>query len=82
MVDVQVPLGRWGRPLRLRWGGVAGHQPIALGPGVQAVAAQHGPHAIGRQPQLAPSWLGQFGGDPGRAEAGVAEGEGHHPLLD
>jgi hypothetical protein len=26
--------------------------------------------------------LGQLGGDPGRPEAGMAEGEGDHPLLN
>jgi hypothetical protein len=30
----------------------------------------------------APSGLGEFGRDAGRAEAWVAEGEGDHPLLD
>ena len=38
VVDLQVPLRRRRGPLGLGWGGVAGDQPIALGPGAQAVA--------------------------------------------
>jgi hypothetical protein len=46
------------------------------------MAAQHPPHPVGGEPDRTPARLGQLGGDPGRAEAGMPEGEGDHPLLD
>jgi hypothetical protein len=81
MVDVQVPLWQWSGPLQLGRSRVAGHQPIALGAGAEAVAAQHPPHPIGRQHDPAPGGPGQLGGDPGRPEPGMSKGEGDHPLL-
>jgi hypothetical protein len=82
VIDLQVPLRRRLGPLRLWWGGVAGDQAVALGTGGQAVAAQDPPHPVGRQDNPAPLGPGELGGDPGRPEAGMAEGEGDHPLLD
>jgi hypothetical protein len=81
MVDVQVPLGRRRGPLGLGRSRVAGHQPITLGAGAEAVAAQDPPHPIGGQDTPAPLGPGQLGGDPGRPKAGMAKGEGDHPLL-
>jgi hypothetical protein len=82
VIDVQVPLG-WRRgPLRLRRGGIASDQAVALGASGQAVAAQHSPDPVGRQADPAPFGSGELGGDPGRAEAGMTQREGDHPLLD
>jgi hypothetical protein len=64
MIDLQVPLRRRLGPLRLRRGGIASHQAVALGAGAQAVAAQHPPHPVGRQPDAAPLGSGELGRDP------------------
>ena len=52
VVDVQVPLQGWQRPFRRRWGGVAGDQPIASGPGGTGRGSAAPPH-----PPLADSWM-------------------------
>ena len=74
---VQVPLRRRRGPLGLGWRRVAGDQAIASGPGAEPVAAQHPPYPIGGEPDAAPLGPGEFGGDAGWPEAGMAEGEGH-----
>jgi hypothetical protein len=81
MIDLQVPLRRRLRPFRGRWRRVAGDQPVAFGPGREAVAAQHPPHPIGRQDDPTPLRPGQLSSDPGRPEPRVTERVGDHLLL-
>jgi hypothetical protein len=82
VVDVQVAFRERHRPLRRRWSGIAGDQAVALGPGVQAVATQHPPHPL--VDNTIPPHLGRASSAAMRAgpEAGMAQGQGDHPLLD
>ena len=70
------------RPGRLGRGGMAGHQGKALGPRAEAMAAQHPPDPVGREPDPYPLLAPQLGGDARRAVARVGKREGQHPLLD
>jgi hypothetical protein len=80
-VDVDVLFGA-GIARRLVGSGVAGDQPQALGPGVQAVAAQDLPDTIGRDHDATPLLARQLGGHPPRAQAGMRQREADDALLD
>ena len=69
------------RRLRLRRGGIARHQREPQPAGAQAVTAEDVVDAARRDHQAAPHRLPQLGRDPPRAQAGVTQGEGDHPLL-
>ena len=82
MRDVQVPLRLRVPGPGLRRRGVARHQPQALGPGGKAVTPEHSVHPVRGEDDPSPLRTAELRGDPGRAEPGVTQGEGHHPLLD
>jgi len=79
--DVDVAL--WARIARWLIGsGVTGNQPQALGAGVEAVAAEHLPDAVGGDDDRAPLVACQLCGDALGPEAGVGDREAEDPLLD
>jgi hypothetical protein len=61
---------------------IAGDECQPFRPRVEAVAAQHPPHAVGRHDDPAPLRARQLGGDPIRPNAGVTEAKRDDPLLD
>jgi len=61
---------------------VAGDQPQSPGTGVEAVAAEHLPDAVGRDDDPAPPLPPQLRGDALGSKAGMPQREGDDPLLN
>ena len=77
MVDVDVALRAW-----VARGLVGGDQGQALEPGVQPVATEDFPDAVGRDDDATPLVAPQLGRHPLGPETGVRDREGEDPLLE
>ncbi len=61
---------------------VAGHQTQTLGPGVEAMAFEHAPDAVGGDPKAAPFGPAELQAQTVRPPAWVGKGQGRDALLD
>jgi hypothetical protein len=82
MIDIEVTFGFGAGPIRLGRCCIAGDKTQALALGVEAMAAEHPVHAVGRDPDPAPFDAPQLVGDVLGTGAGVGQSKAEDAHLD